>query len=33
VAELSEAHAEELLRGAELQRPQVPQVPAPGLWS
>ena len=33
VAELSEAHAAELLRGAELQRPRVPQVPAPGLWS
>jgi DNA-binding MarR family transcriptional regulator len=33
VAELAEAHAAELLRSADLQRPQVPQVPAPGLWS
>jgi DNA-binding MarR family transcriptional regulator len=33
VAEIGEAHAAELMRSAELERPQVPRVPVPGLWS
>jgi DNA-binding MarR family transcriptional regulator len=33
VAELGEAHAVQLQRSAEAQRPPVPRVPVPGLWS
>ena len=33
VAEIGEAHALKLARSAELERPQVPRVPVPGLWS
>lgn len=33
IAEIGEAHALTLARSAELQRPQVPRVPVPGLWS
>ncbi|MGH2967494.1 MAG: MarR family winged helix-turn-helix transcriptional regulator [Solirubrobacteraceae bacterium] len=33
IAELGESHADELLRAAALERPQVPRVPVPGLWS
>jgi DNA-binding MarR family transcriptional regulator len=33
VAEIGEVHAEELVRSAELERPQVPRVPVPGLWA
>jgi DNA-binding MarR family transcriptional regulator len=33
VAEIGEAHAVELHRTAEAERPQVPRVPLPGLWS
>jgi DNA-binding MarR family transcriptional regulator len=33
VAEIGEAHAEELVSSVERERPQVPRVPAPGLWS
>jgi DNA-binding MarR family transcriptional regulator len=33
VAELGEAHAHQLQRTAATQRPQVPRVPVPGLWS
>lgn len=33
VAELGEAHADELVRSVELERPQVPRVPVPGLWA
>ena len=33
VAAIGEAHAEELIRSAERERPHVPSVPVPGLWS
>ena len=33
VAELGEAHAVELQRSAQAQRPPVPRVPVPGLWA
>ena len=33
VATIGEAHAEQLIRSAERERPQVPSVPVPGLWS
>jgi DNA-binding MarR family transcriptional regulator len=33
VAEIGEAHAAELMRSAELERPGVQRVPVPGLWS
>ena len=33
VAALGEAHAEALVRSVERERPQVPSVPVPGLWS
>ncbi len=33
VAELAEAHADELVRSADLERPQLPSVPVPGLWA
>lgn len=33
VAEIGERHAAELMRCAEMERPQVPRVPVPGLWS
>ena len=33
IAAIGEAHAEALVRHAENERPQVPRVPVPGLWS
>jgi DNA-binding MarR family transcriptional regulator len=33
ISEIGEARAEELVRSAELERPQVPRVPVPGLWA
>jgi DNA-binding MarR family transcriptional regulator len=33
VAEIGETHAEALVRSVERERPQVPSVPVPGLWS
>jgi DNA-binding MarR family transcriptional regulator len=33
IAETGEAHALRLARSAELERPQVPRVPVPGLWA
>jgi DNA-binding MarR family transcriptional regulator len=33
VAEIGEAHAVKLVRSAEMERPQVPRVPVPGLWA
>jgi len=33
VAEIGDAHADELVRGVARDRPQVPRVPVPGLWS
>jgi len=33
VAEIGETHADELVRSVARERPQVPRVPVPGLWS
>jgi DNA-binding MarR family transcriptional regulator len=33
VAEIGEEHADELVRSVARERPQVPRVPVPGLWS
>ncbi len=33
VAAIGEAHAEELVRRVDRERPQVPRVPVPGLWA